>query len=504
MIFRLLALLLVLTGTGSAQGGVAALGDPSFEEGGNPPAGWKEITGARNRNKGPTAQVTLDSRKVKSGKFSLRFRGTASTAVWPALVQEVPVKPGDRVILRVAASSQNIRREGNQFANADAFLFFLSPGGTVLKRTTTEIVTGTRDWVDLFAHALAPPGAVKVRVGLILTMSGTLWMDDLRLSITHTTPFDEAAKTAAFEALRTRIERTWPFFGLPGKPSTPGEVFGPFRAKALAARTPRDFVEVCRKALGGLHDLHTWIKTPMGPLGTVPMASFPRNWNLQAIRSSLETVLLGDRNLLVGRMKAGPGYALIATFQLDGPRLKKLLSALDRLNDAPSLILDVRANGGGKERAAMEIARRFVEKKTVYAMHRYRDPTLGGLKGFGPVMKRVLTPIPGRKPDTRPVAVLQGPYCVSSTEAFLLMAKALPNVFTVGLPSRGASGNPAPFELLPGYQVWSSRWRSLDADGKCLEGIGVSPDVPVKVPPKAYAKADPTLEKAVEILKARR
>ncbi len=482
----------------SSQGN--ALADPSFERGGYPPAGWTEITGARTARRGGTALVSLDSERARSGSRSLRFQGDASTSVWPALVQEVRVKPGDRVVLRAAAACRNIRREGRQFANADAFLFFLSPEGLVLKRTTTEILSGTRDWVDLYAHALAPPGSAKVRVGLVLTMSGTLWFDDLRLTISPTTPFDESARAAALRALETRIGRTWPFFGLPGKPSTPGEVFSPFRIKALAAPTPAAFVEVCRKALAGLHDLHTWIRTPRGAMGTVPMATFPRNWNLQAIRSSLERTIYGDRQLLVGRMKAGPGYALIATFQLGEGRLKKLLAALDRLEGAPSLVLDVRANGGGSERAAMEIARRFAAKKAVYAMHRFRDPTIGGFKGFGPVKKRVLEPIPGRKPDLRPVAVLQGPYCVSSTEAFLLMAKALPNAVNIGLPSRGASGNPAPFELLAGCQVWSSRWRSLDPKGKCLEGIGVRPDILVKVPAKAYAGADPTLEKAVEYL----
>ncbi len=487
-------------GTAPAHGQAPALVNPSFEKGGYPPAGWREITGARSGSGRKTASVTLDSTRARSGKYALRFQGDASTTVWPALVQEVPVKPGDRVILRVAAASGNIRREGRQFANADAFLFFLSQEGLILKRTTTEILTGTRPWVDLFAHALAPPGTVKVRVGLILTMSGTLWFDDLRLTIAHTSPFDEAARAAAFSALQTRIERTWPFFGFPGKPAGPEEVFGPFRKKALAAPTPAAFVMVCRKALARLHDLHTWIMTPRGPMGTVPMATYPRNWNLQAIRSSLEKVIYGDRQLLVGRMKAGPGYALIATFRLKSGRLDKLLAALDRLAGAPSLILDVRANGGGNEGAAMAVARRFAAKRVLYAMHRFRDPTLGGLRGFGPVRKRYLDPLPGRKPDLRPVAVLQGPYCVSSTEAFLLMAKALPNLVNIGLPSRGASGNPALFDLLPGYQVWSSRWQSLDPKGKCVEGIGVQPDILVKVPPKAYAEADPTLEKALEYL----
>ncbi len=496
----LLSLLLLFQVSSPSSPG-SALANPSFEEGGFPPAHWKLIGGARNREKGPPAEVVPDSRKARSGRRSIRIRGNASTASWPALVQDVPVEPGDRVVLRAAASCKEIRREGNQFVNAGAFLFFLSPEGRVLKRAATEVLSGTRPWVDLFAHALAPPGAARVRVGLVLTMSGTLWVDDLRLEVTHTTPFDARARAAAYRALWTHLGRTWPFFGLPGKPSGPGEVFRPYLAKALSAPTPGSFLEVCRRALAGLKDLHTWIRTPRGVRGTVPMATFPRNWNLQAIRASLERVFLEERNLLVGRMKAGPGYALIATFQLQGRRLARLQAALDRLSRAPSLILDVRANGGGREQAALAVARRFADKKVVYALHRFRDPTLGGFQGFGPTKKRIISPLAGKAPDRRPVAVLQGPYCVSSTEAFLLMAKALPNLFTLGLPSRGASGNPAPFEILPGCQVWSSRWQSLDPRGKCLEGIGVTPDILVKVPPKAYEKSDPTLEKALEILK---
>ena len=96
--------------------------------------------------------------------------------------------------------------------------------------------------------------------------------------------------------------------------------------------------------------------------------------------------------------------------------------------------------------------------------------------------------------DGRRVVVLQGPYCVSSTEGFLMMMRMLPNGTTMGQASRGASGNPAPFELLPGVKVWTSRWRSLTPDGACIEGEGLAPKILVE---GSHAKSDPTLERAL-------
>jgi C-terminal processing protease CtpA/Prc len=99
------------------------------------------------------------------------------------------------------------------------------------------------------------------------------------------------------------------------------------------------------------------------------------------------------------------------------------------------------------------------------------------------------------------VAVLAGPGCISSTEGFLLMCKALPRVTVVGQPSRGASGNPGPFEVLPGLTVWSSRWQALDTAGACIEGVGVPPDVVVEPAPRGAKDADPVLDRAVELLR---
>jgi C-terminal processing protease CtpA/Prc len=77
------------------------------------------------------------------------------------------------------------------------------------------------------------------------------------------------------------------------------------------------------------------------------------------------------------------------------------------------------------------------------------------------------------------VVVLLGPGCVSSGEGMALMLDALPQVRTVGQPTRGASGSPAPVPLPNGVDVWFSRWVTERMDGISLEGRGVTPDVPV-------------------------
>jgi C-terminal processing protease CtpA/Prc len=91
---------------------------------------------------------------------------------------------------------------------------------------------------------------------------------------------------------------------------------------------------------------------------------------------------------------------------------------------------------------------------------------------------------------------------VSSGEGFVQMMKCLPNVSTVGLPTRGASGNPLPWPLPgTGITVYFSRWVDLLPDSQAFEGVGIPPDVAVKEPTEAYSQRDPTLEKGMELLR---
>ncbi len=52
-----------------------------------------------------------------------------------------------------------------------------------------------------------------------------------------------------------------------------------------------------------------------------------------------------------------------------------------------------------------------------------------------------------------------------------------------------------------GVAVMFSRWVDLLPDGQTFEGKGIPPDVLVDEPPSAYTDRDPTLDKALEILR---
>ena len=84
------------------------------------------------------------------------------------------------------------------------------------------------------------------------------------------------------------------------------------------------------------------------------------------------------------------------------------------------------------------------------------------------------------------------------------MMRCLPQVTIVGLPTRGASGNPIPFRLSrTGITVYFSGWVDMLPDGQSIEGVGIAPDTRVEAVETSYATADPTLEKGLEVLRAK-
>jgi hypothetical protein len=309
-------------------------------------------------------------------------------------------------------------------------------------------------------------------------MSGTVWFDNVRIEVTPTEPRDRRARAAALEALRWHLESTYPHFGVRGMPG-PGN---PNR---------EDFVDAVQRMLAPLRDVHISVETPEGRNYVVVPNPHPPNWNDTAIRKRLTAKILDTPEHLVGRIGA-IGYAKIGTFaQAHG--FERVEDALDRLKDARALILDVRSNSGGDERLAWRIASRFTDKELAYGKAQVRDPTLPGRTGFHPPWERKLK---GRRKDARKIVVLQGPYCVSSTEWFVLIMRAAGKQ-TVGLPTRGSTGNPKPFRLFPDVAVNIPTWRGMTLDDEPIENVGIPPQVRVE---GSHWTADPTLEKALEIL----
>jgi C-terminal processing protease CtpA/Prc len=231
------------------------------------------------------------------------------------------------------------------------------------------------------------------------------------------------------------------------------------------------------KMVAPLDDVHVWLETPAGRRSIAPPLDTPP----PALPELTETVHRRAGHL-VGRI-GDVGYVLVGNLQRGIDDLERAIAKLD---DARAMVLDLRFNGGGNERLGWRIARRWVEREVVFGKVAVRDPTLPGLAGFRDAIEQRFEPEGAQ--DHRPVAVLQGPHCVSSGEGMLMLLRAA-GTRTVGLPSRGASGNPQPFHLTEGLAVWTPTWRRLLPDGTPIEGRGVPPAIRVDDPAAALAKA---------------
>lgn len=480
----------------------------SFEEGfapGGLPVGWSSLPGATHDTGGPPSSVELDRDRASDGSTSLRLAGTARTSLWHYLFQDLPAAGGERIVVRADLRTAGVQREGGQYLNPPLLLDFLGADGARLGRIWTATPPRDHDWGEVVLEGLAPAGTARVRVGLFLSMSGTLWVDDVRLERHPALPFDATARRAAAEAVERRLRATYPFFGLAGKPEA-DELFARFGAR-LRGDDPGDagpgddlaaFTDALLELLAELEDTHVSLETPEGRRWT-HASRVNGNWNHRVVDGRLTDRVAAGSGWLVGRLGPEVGYVRIETFALGEDDALALDRAMDELSTCEALLLDVRSNGGGDENRARWIAGRFAAEPVVYARHTLRDPFASAdTSVFLPPAERILQPRAGRAPDRRPVVVLQGPGCVSSTESFLLMMRALPGVTTVGLASRGASANPQPFEVVPGLTMHASTWRNLTPGGVCIEGVGVAPDVEVEAPAAVYAGKDPTLEQGRE------
>jgi hypothetical protein len=315
-------------------------------------------------------------------------------------------------------------------------------------------------------------------------------------------PFEWSEKSlgASFDEFWEVMDRSYSYFFLKTNVDW-GALKTQFRPKAIQAKSTKELAGVLAEMLGPLRDMHVWLETPEGLVPT-HRSSYAYNGNPKITLEMVENRVDCGRFASVGKTRTGGfGYFLMRNQSAANPQdVKKAVAAIEKLRDRPGFIVDLRQANGGSEPLAIEIARLFCSRDTVYARHKYRNGP--GHTDFARENERILPATANAY--TNPVVCLVGPGAVSSGEAFVKMMKCLPHVTTVGQRTRGASGNPKPFPLgSTGITVYFSRWVDLMPSGRTFEGAGIPADVEVNDPPTAYADADPTLEKGLEVLRGK-
>jgi len=268
-----------------------------------------------------------------------------------------------------------------------------------------------------------------------------------------------------------------------------------------SATSPAAFAQAAADLLGNAKDMHIWLEA-----GATQIPSYKRDVTRNYNRAVLEKVVPGFRKLsdgvYSGRFEDGIGYILIDSWSSDhAEAMEQAYAAIWEFSGAPGLIVDVRPNGGGAEPLARQFAGCFVDKPVQYSKHVYRSAKAAS--GFDEPHDRVLEPNRYRPKYRGKIVVLMGQANMSSCESFLLMMKQVPGCKLIGSTSYGSSGNPKPVDLGNGITVYLPSWKDLRPDGTCLEGQGITPDIPITVTTAALESTDPVLQAALTLLRKR-
>lgn len=264
-----------------------------------------------------------------------------------------------------------------------------------------------------------------------------------------------------------------------------------YREKAEEAGSPDEFSRAIVPMLAQLKDVHVWIEKPDGYRVYPHRSGATPNYDHPLITSQLKDVEDFGFIGLTGRTKNNIGVAIVKSLPANED-FQPLIDSIRELEDTQGFIVDLRANHGGSENQAAKVAGLFANERTRYARSLVRAAE-GGMRE---------APARFLEPNDKfyykgPVVCLIGPRCVSSGEGFALMMKALDRVQVVGLPTRGASGNPSPVTLSNGIRVWFSRWVALELDGTPIEGVGIQPEILVE----HRSEGDPAFDKALDLLR---
>ncbi len=272
------------------------------------------------------------------------------------------------------------------------------------------------------------------------------------------------------------------------------------RGPLAAAEDAQTFARLAATLLAKAQDKHLWLKVGDQTLPTYVRPVTP-NMNARLLPRLVPQWKQDSSVLASGRWDDGIGYLRIDSWdRAKTKELAPIFAILERLKDAPALIIDVRLNSGGDERIARSVAGCFIDQPTVYAKHVLVDPDQPG--GFSEPHERMLQPNDRRTGYRGQIVVLTGPVNISSCEAFLLMMKQVPGAQLIGAASQGSSGNPQPYDLGNGVTVFLPCWKAMLPDGTEFEGQGIQPDIAVPTTAKDFERGDPVLEAALTELRA--
>ena len=286
----------------------------------------------------------------------------------------------------------------------------------------------------------------------------------------------DTSRAALFDELWHETDLTYSMFEL--KHVNWDSIGAVYRPRALAAPNDAVLGSVLGQMLTELHDRHVSF-TAGSSAATIsyhaPEDFAPIDFDTNIIdKQYVSQTAPSTPHLRVGWLTPSVGYIRIASFA-GGGWDGEMDAALQSLEKADRLVIDIRGNFGGNYELAVAVAGRFTSAPRTFGYARLRNgPSHDDLTDY---IAETLTP-QGR-PFTGPVYLLTNRRVYSAAEDFTLALRGLPNVTVVGDTTGGSSGKPIVRELANGWTYELSTWIQYTPDRRAVEDAGLPPAVVV-------------------------
>jgi carboxyl-terminal processing protease len=266
-----------------------------------------------------------------------------------------------------------------------------------------------------------------------------------------------------------------------------------YRPLAASARSDGELLAVVRKMLGELRASHLdFFATPDGQADSYRAQPGAADVSLTS-------------GISWKKLTPTTGYLRIESFENGAGALARIDCAFAELAPLPSLVIDLRGNGGGTLTAAMRVgdyifagprhvgyfaSREGLSSRGVASIDQLAPDSLRDFSGydseaFGREMRRagalmLTTGGRAKSPYRGRVVVLIDEYCYSASEAFAAVVKETRAATLIGRRTAGAMLGANAFAIVGGWTLVLPVWDFRTAGGTRVEGVGVEPDINTK------------------------
>jgi hypothetical protein len=306
-------------------------------------------------------------------------------------------------------------------------------------------------------------------------------------------PTQDSTPTAIFEQTWTAIDQKYSF--LEYKKINWDSIGNVYRKQVSNSISDDSLFAVLDKMLYTLKDGHVNLSSPFNR---------SRNWTwFLDYQQNYDEGLL-ERNYLGNWKTTGAfvhqriknvAYIHYSSFSNDISE-DQMDYLIDTYKDTKGLVFDIRNNGGGSIANVFTLLKRFADKATLIGKIYDKN----GVKhtDFSPAHEIWVNPTAdSKKFSDKKIIILTNRSCYSAASYFPALAKALPNVTTMGDWTGGGGGLPTSLQLSNGWMLRYSSTITTDAKDFNFEN-GVPPTVKIDMSKADFDKGkDSILERAL-------